>query len=348
MNGLHAAFAIPGDMYRTTGGFIYEATVLRELRAMGHRVDHIRLPDSFPDPSPQDVARTLAQLATVPETVPIILDGFIPGTVDPAGLAAIRAPLVAIIHHPLGLETGLAPDRAAFLLRNEAASLAQVDAIVVPSPHTARLLVADFGVRDDKITIAAPGVVRPDPSPLTPADPPLILSVGLLAARKGHDVLLRALAGIEDLRWQAVIAGGTHDPAVADALRAQGEALGPRVRFAGEVTAEEKDRLMRQATIFAFATRFEGYGMVLAEAMTYGLPIVTTRAGAVPDTVGDAAMQVPPDDADAFAKALRILLTDASARASLAESSAARGATLHGWPETAALVADVLSRVRRG
>jgi hypothetical protein len=278
--------------------------------------------------------------------VPIILDGFIPGTVDPAGLARIHAPLVAIIHHPLGLETGLPPDRAAYLMRNEAASLVHVDAIIVPSPHTARLLVSQFDVPRNKIRIAPPGVIRPDPEPaLRRSDPPVILSIGLLAARKGHDVLLDALATTCDLDWHAVIVGGTHDPAIAEALKAQATAMGTRVRFTGEVTPAEKDRLMRQATVFALATRFEGYGMVLAEAMTYGLPLLTTRAGAVPDTVGDAALLVPPDDTSAFADGLRQILTDSDARNVLATKSAARGLSLPGWNDTAGIIAHTLRQV---
>lgn len=349
MTTLSAAFAIPGDMFRNTGGFIYEATVLRELRTMGHRIEHLALPDSFPDPSAQDVATTLARLRAVPEHTPIILDGFIPGTVDPAGLATVRAPLIAIIHHPLGLETGLSPARAAYLMENEAAGLSQIDAIVVPSPHTARLLMSQFGVPGGKIHIATPGVVRPDPEPVVRTSvPPLILSIGLLAARKGHDVLLSALAGIRDLDWQAVIVGGTHDPAVAAALKAQAAPLGERLRFAGDVTSAHKDGLMREATVFAFATRFEGYGMVLAEAMTYGLPILTTRAGAVPDTVGDAALLVPPDDAGAVAEGLRLLLTDGEVRATFAAKSVARGRSLPGWNDTAGVLAEVLRKVRRG
>ena len=120
------------------------------------------------------------------------------------------------------------------------------------------------------------------------------------------------------------------------------------MRFAGEVTATEKDRLLRQATVFAFATRFEGYGMVLAEAMTYGLPILTTRAGAVPDTVGDAALLVPPDDVETLAAGLRAILTDAALRGQLAAKSRARAQTLPGWLDTARIVADTLGRARRG
>ncbi|WP_299818004.1 glycosyltransferase family 4 protein [uncultured Jannaschia sp.] len=337
---MRAVFAIPGDMDRRTGGFIYEATVLRTLRALGHDIAHLRLPDGFPDPTPAEVAETLHLLGRVPADVPVLLDGFVPGTVDPGGLARLAAPLVPIIHHPLGLETGLAPDRAAFLRANEAASLRHAARIVVPSPHTARILSTEFGVPAARIAVAPPGFEMPE-GPRRPATPPLILSVGLLAERKGHDVLVAALARIADLDWQARIVGAVHDPAVADALVAQVRAAGlsDRIGFAGELDTAALRGVWAQASIFALATRYEGYGIAFGEAMGWGLPIVSCAAGAVPDTVGEAGLLVPPGDPDAFAGALRRLLTDAATRDAFSAASARAGAALPRWSDTAREVA---------
>lgn len=335
--------AIPGDMYRVTGGFIYEATVLRALRALGHDVTHLQLPAGFPDPTDAEIAETLALLRAVPSDVPILLDGFIPGTVPPEGLADVAAPLVPVIHHPLGMETGLPADRAAFLLENEAASLRHVARIVVPSPHTARLLTQQFGLNQGRIDIAPPGFAAFVGTGQS-ADPPLILSVGLLAARKGHDVLLAALSRLKDLDWQARIVGAIHDPAVADELRRLADTLGltERVTFAGQIADAELAEAYGAASIFALATRFEGYGMVFGDAMRHGLPIVTCRAGAVPDTVGDAAHLVAVDDAHAFGAALRGLLEDPKSMRDLAGRSAAAGRGLPSWRDTGARIADSL------
>ena len=343
---MRAVFAIPGDMERRTGGFIYEATVLRTLRALGNDIVHLRLPDGFPDPTPAEVAETFDRLGRVPADVPILLDGFVPGTVDPDGLARLAAPLVPIVHHPLGLETGLAPDRAAFLLANEAAALRHAARVVVPSPHTARILAARFGVPATRITVAPPGFAPPD-GPRRPATPPVILSVGLLAERKGHDVLVAALARIADLDWQARIVGAAHDPALADALSAQVRASGlsDRIVFAGEMDATALGAEWAAASIFALATRYEGYGIVFGEAMGWGLPIVGCTVGAVPDTVGEAGLLVPPDDPDAFAAALRRLLTDAPARDALSAAAARAGAALPRWSDTARTIAAAVDAV---
>lgn len=345
-----AAFAIPGDINTRTGGYIYERRLLEALRGQGRQVRHVVLPGSFPDPTPQDMEVALAMLAEVPDGTPLILDGFLSGTLDTDGLARLGAPLCAVVHHPLGLESGLSQERAAFLIGQERANLALMRHILVPSLHTAETLVDQFGVPQAKITVAPPGfdVVT---GPRRPAQPPLILSVGILHPRKGHDVLLDALARIADLDWQAAIAGGEHDAGHAEALRARTAApdLSGRVRILGEVSETALADLYASATLMALATRYEGYGMVFGEAQRHGLPIVSCRAGAVPDTVSrEAGILVPPDDPAAFADALKALLTDAALRRDLAAGSARAGRALPAWAVTADIAGAVLDRIAAG
>ncbi|MEJ6405121.1 glycosyltransferase family 4 protein [Yoonia sp. 2307UL14-13] len=341
-----AVFAIPGDKDRRTGGFIYEARVLRALNDIGCKTAHLELPDSFPDPTPDDMVSTLAALRAVPADQPIILDGLVFGAIDPDGLAKVHAPVIAMIHHPLGLETGLPADRAAFLRRNEAAAIAHAAHIIVPSSETADVLTRQFGAAPDQITCAPPGFDRPHVD-RQPSDPPLILSVGLLAPRKGHDVLLSALARIKDLDWQAEIVGKTHDPLYAAALHAQRTDLGlqSRVGFSGEIDGPALEQRMNAASVFALATRYEGYGMVLSEAMFYGLPIVTCDGGAVSKTVGNAAVVVAKDDPEAFATALSRLLTDSAHAKTYSDCAFEMSTRLASWTDTARIFEEVVYRI---
>lgn len=342
-----AVFAIPGNKDRRTGGFIYESTVLRVLNEIECPTQHLELPDSFPDPTPADMAATLDLLGAVPDEQPIILDGLVFGAIDPAGLATIPAPVIAMIHHPLGLETGLSLDRTAFLCANEAAALRHATRVIVPSPHTADVLIRDFGADPLRITVALPGFAPPVLAPVF-LDPPLILSVGLLAERKGHDVLIAALASIRDLSWQAEIVGKAHDPATAEALQIQIDSLGlsDRVRFVCELSEQALSDRYNAARIFALATRYEGYGMVLSEAMQYGLPVVSCAVGAVPGTVGDAGLLVSVDDPAAFGEALRRLLSDPEDMAQFGDASRRCAASLPTWEDTARIFADVIAQLQ--
>jgi glycosyltransferase involved in cell wall biosynthesis len=145
-----------------------------------------------------------------------------------------------------------------------------------------------------------------------------------------------------------VIVGAPYDPAHAADLERLHADLGlkDRVTFAGRIGAEDLDRLYRQASVFALATRYEGYGIVFDEALAYGLPIVSCRTGAVPDTVpAEAGILVPPDDPQAFAEALDAVLTDDARRAALAQASARAGEALPSWLDTARVAGGVLDRL---
>jgi glycosyltransferase involved in cell wall biosynthesis len=269
------------------------------------------------------------------------------GAMDRSVLSGMRAPIVALVHHPLAHEGSLSAARRDHLHRTERENLTLAAHVVVPSPHTAALLVSDYGVAGDRITVARPGTDRPRGRPAR-LDPPLILSVGILVPRKGHDVLISALAQVADRPWQAVIAGSALDTDHAALLSGMVADLGltGRVRLAGRVSGEDLAQLYLQAQVFALATRFEGYGIVFDEAMAHGLPIVTCATGAVPETVAPGAgLLVPADDPMAFAAALARVLDDPGSRDAMAAASAAAGAILPGWDETARRVGGVFDRV---
>lgn len=341
-----AVFAIPGDHTQRTGGYIYEATVLDELNALGCATELLPLPGSFPIPTLGDMAATLEALSRLPANQVIILDGFLVGSLDPDQAKSIKAPMLGVVHHPLGLETGLAPARAAFLRANEAAMLRNISHVMVPSPHTAKVLINDFGVRPERVSIALPGMKLPT-GPQQPISPPLLLSVGLLAPRKGHDVLLKALHLLTDLAWQAEIVGKSHDPAYERQLLGLRSDLGleDRLEFLGEIEERDLSVRFRTASVFCLASHYEGYGMVLSEAIMHGLPIVSCRAGAIPDTVGDAGLLATPGDATEFATLLRRVLTEGAVADRLRLATNRQAKSLPKWSDTAQQFADCVRRI---
>jgi glycosyltransferase involved in cell wall biosynthesis len=175
--------------------------------------------------------------------------------------------------------------------------------------------------------------------------------VGIQVPRKGHDVLLRSLANIKHIPWQAVIVGPPLDAGYAASLVDLTQELGlaDRVELAGLVSDAELAALYRSASIFALATRFEGYGMVFGEAMVHGLPIVSCRVGAVGETVpAKASMLVAPNDPDAFGSALAKLLQDPGLHADLSSAASEAGANLISWKESARLVGEMLDAISVG
>jgi glycosyltransferase involved in cell wall biosynthesis len=342
---MQMAFAVPGDLDARTGGTLYDKQVIAALGRLGHKVTVVPLPGDWPNPTAPQEDAALAALDALPAGMPVIIDGLAFGAMAPERVAGLARPVVAMVHHPLALEPGLDGPQAQAMHAREQANLAHAGHMVVPSRHIGDLLRAQFGVGDDRVSVALPGFARPKPALSPPrADPPLVLSVGLLCGRKGHDVLIRALAQVADLPWQATIVGKRHDAAYAAELERLSGNLGlsTRITLAGELGAEALGELYRSATLFALATRYEGYGMVLSEAQLYGLPVLSCDAGAVSETLGGSGLLVPPDDVDAFAGQLRAVLSDPSLQARLARQSRDHAAKLPRWEDAAAVMAQAV------
>ena len=266
----------------------------------------------------------------------------------PAALRS-RTPLIALVHQPLALESGLDTAQADVFRESERAALAAAARVVVTSEATGRIVIADYSVQSQRIS-----VVRPGNDPVPPAHGSndgivRLLSVGSVVPGKGYDLLIAAVATIADLPWRLTIAGDrTRNLAAAARLDADiaAHGLGDRVTVLGAVPPERIIELYLASDVFVLASRFEGYGMALAEAIAHGLPVVSTMAGAIPDTIpAGAGLLVPPNDVAALARALRRLIGDRAERQRLAMNARAAAAQLPTWQDSARLFAGAIETV---
>jgi len=331
-------FAAPGDLAARTGGYGYDRAVIAALPEFNIEVAHVALMGSFPFQSEAEAhaAAHAINAALAPRDVALI-DGLAYGALPEDAIRAIRAPVLALCHHPLGLEQGLDLARAKALLRSEAAALALAAHVIVTSAHTRKTLIEDFGVSPSAVTVALPGTA-PASRAAGSSGGTTLLAVGSIIARKGFDILVEALAGLQALDWRLRLVGGAPAPETANALARLIEArgLGARIDWLGEVSAEALDGVYDSSDIFVSSSLYEGYGMALAEALARGLPIVTTTGGACADTAPDgAALKVAPGDVDALREALRRMIEDEGLRRDLSEASWRAGQKLPSWRDTA-------------
>jgi glycosyltransferase involved in cell wall biosynthesis len=341
------AYAVPGDLNTPTGGYAYDRRMIAELQKFGWLVDVIGLGDGFPRPDAATKAAARDKLAGVPKDCPIIVDGLALGVLPEAAKELHEQHLLlALVHHPLALETGLTAEESKNMHASERSALSFAHHVITTSAATARLLVADFGVPSEGVTIVRPGTDRATIKAGTKGGPVTLLAVGSVVPRKGYDVLVAALATLADLPWRLVIVGD-RGRSVEAAWQLDVEitrhGLANRVSFTGAVAHEKLADYYASADLFVLPSRFEGYGMAYAEAIAHGLPVVGTTAGAIPDTVPESAgVLVPPDDVDALARVLRRLIGNPQERQRLAEGAAAAAARFPSWQEQAALFANVL------
>lgn len=343
-------FAAPGDLDTPTGGFAYDKRMIAELRALGWRPEYLNLGDGFPHPDALTRAAAVAHLLDVPKGRPIVVDGLAFGVLpDAAEKLSTTHPLIALVHHPLALETGATQEQAAQLRASERAALSHARKVIANSPLTARTLVADYAVPQDRIAIAPPGTDRPAMmrrNSAAASAPVALLTVGSIVRRKGYDVLTQALATLIDLPWRLTIVGDcSRDTACTARLRADIAEfrLGPRVTIEDAAPDDRLAALYQASDLFVLPSHYEGFGMAYAEAIAYGLPVVGTTGGAIPDTVpASAGVLVPPGDATALAAALRRLLESPAERERLAAGARAAAKQLPTWRDSAELFARAI------
>ncbi len=329
------AFAVPGAISQQSGGYIYDRRIVEAMRADNRSVRVFELKGAFPIPN-QNARKAASDVLTAlsKESV-LVIDGLaLPAFADLSGDQGEHAFLVALIHHPLALESGLSDSDRILLSKVERALLRRVAGIVTTSTATAALLER-YGFPKEKLATVMPGTDRA-PMAQGPNDGvPQLLCVANVIPRKGHIDLVTALAKCADLPWRLLCIGSIdrHSETVKE-LKANIDRfdLSARVTLAGEVDDDTLASAYAGSDIFVLASAFEGYGMAFAEALARGLPIVGSGDGAVRETVpASAGLIVPVGDRGALCSELRRVIGDTTLRARLAKGSRVAGRSLPDW-----------------
>lgn len=330
---------VPGDPDQRTGGYNYVRRVTGALAALGQPVITHGLAGRFPQPDAVAGQAMQELLAGLPDRATVILDGLAMGAMpDVLKTHQARLRLIALVHHPLADESGLSEGERQRLETLETAALETVTGVITTSGFTARRL-ADFWVAPDRIRVVTPGVDRRTPQVRSNTAEPRLLCVASLTPRKAQQQLVSALASLRDLPWQCTLVGSPERaPAYARGLARQIDELGlsARITLAGELSDDALDRAFRQADGFVLPSLYEGYGMVIDEALSYGLPVISSDGGALAQTADRPGVrQYPAGDDRALARALSTWLSRPDALDRDRRAAARTRDTLHGWTQRA-------------
>ena len=251
-------------------------------------------------------------------------------------LPAVRRQRTVVTFHDLFVLSGeysTAEFRARFVAQAREAA-ARADMILTVSAFTKSQVTGLLGVEPEKVRVVHHGIRQLPPAQGLKGAPRerVILHVGAIQKRKNLTRLVQAFEAL-DPSWRLVLAGSNGYGSEEILARIASSTARDRVLVTGYIRAAELARWYKSASIFAFPSLDEGFGMPVLEAMAAGLPVLTSNRSALPEVAGDAAMLVNPEDTDALEEALRELTNNEELRSRLATHGTAR-AQVFSWEKT--------------
>ena len=232
-------------------------------------------------------------------------------------------------------------------------SVRRADLVVAIGDHVGRQVVERLGVDPGRVVIVPIGAESVAAGPADPSDPPTILYPAVTHPHKNHLMLVEAFTRLADhhLSARLVLTGGpgTADAKVANAVAASRH--GDRITRTGRIPADELAARLATATLVAFPSTYEGFGIPVLEAMAAGVPVLVARgtpaADLVPDPSGEQAAVLDSNDPQAWADNLGRVLDDRAHRTSLAIHGLTVAAD-HSWEASAAALEHAWRRLLAG
>lgn len=336
---MRVAFVTVGDTSRRTGGYLYNARVIVGLRDRGIEVEEIVAAGASPEE--QESAATALGARLKPSAFDVIVVDALARVAVAPHLDRWRAsrPVVAMVHELPSVAGGEYAENVA-REREYEKSLLHADRLIAVSGHGCRLL-EERGVPADRIQVVPPGFDRLDTPTAGSASggPVRALCVAQWIPRKGILSLVDAWTRQERPGAVLELIGETDaEPEYAARVWAAITAVfDTSIIVSGSVDDVTLAQAYAAADLFVLPSVYEGYGMVYAEALYFGLPVIACGVGPVPDLVGrEAAVLVPPNDPEALSEVLDLLLENPALRRRMSGAAQRRAEDLPRWEDTVA------------
>ena len=353
---MRLGWVIYGNLEKVTGGFIYDRLVVEYLRRQGDEVEVVALPW-------QPYARCLGHNVLIKvkrrlcqEQFDILIQDEL---VHPSLFwlnqwlkPRIKCPIISLVHLLRSSEERPAWQNRWYRLV-EQRYLKTADGFIFISNHTRQLVESLLG-GSRPYTIAYPagdrlGAMTPEAirARVSLPGPRQILFLGAVIPRKGVDVLLHALAPLQEENWQLNIVGSlTSDKAYARKIFQLISTLGltPKVSLPGVLLGEDLINCLQRSHILAVPSYIEGLALVYLEGMSYGLVPLASMGGAAGEVItsGQDGFLIPPKDVQALTVKLRELLKDTCKLSAMSLAARERIARHPSWEQTSATIREFL------
>ncbi len=337
---LRISFVMMGIKDHSTGGYAFNFHMAQGLAAAGHQVDVIHyktIPEQIRGSRYRGSLHVLKRVLKNKPDLLIVSKSYSFMALLRMVLPFSGIPVLYMVHH---LEWHDRED-AGSVFRKAMVRwfLRCASGIWVNSGSTASD-VELLGLPVELMTIVPPGMNRFPVSSFKERKKPVrIITAGTVCPRKDQLTLVKSCGMIKDLEFSLEILGDeSADPQYAALVRNEVESLGlaERTVFHGHLSRDQLERLYGECHIFANLSRWEGYGMAVAEALWAGLPVIAADAGAVPELISHAVegYLVKPGDAEDCARRLRELVSDGTLRETMSSNARRKAGDLFTWEDS--------------
>ena len=277
-------FIYPGDINTKTGGYIYEKNILKRAKKINFNLKAIKLSDSFPFPKKNDLKKLKKILEKLPNNSVLIFDGLVFEAIDSVINDLDKFEIIALIHHPLYLE--FEGNRSQIFLKKAKKLYKKTKKIIVTSNNTKKLIFDKFNINQQKIHVVEPGIAKLRKYKFKKEKNLNLLTVGSIIERKNYHYLINELRYMDNIKLN-IVGDTTRESKYYKRLLKiiSNHKLSDKIKFYNNVSTDLLSKLYSKCDFYVSVSKYEGFGMSLANALQLKKMIITFKTKTIMDTL---------------------------------------------------------------
>ncbi len=278
-------FVYPGDINAKTGGYIYEKNILVYAKQNNINIKKIVLSENFPFPTKQDIKNFIKILDNIHPDSKIIIDGLALEGMFSIFKKLLSYNVIALIHHPLYLE--FKGQMFKKFLKLEKENFKKINKFIVTSKNTKDLLINKFKIKKNKISVVEPGIKRLNEYNFSKNTKIHLLTCGSIIKRKNYLFLLKVLKPLDNYTLD-IVGDKTRDLNYYKNLKnfVITNSMERKIIFHGSISDKKLAKLYSKSDCYISVSKYEGFGMSLANALIVKKPIITYYTETILNTLG--------------------------------------------------------------
>ena len=282
-------FFYPGNINQKTGGYIYENNILKFSKTNKYPINFIELSSNFPNPNIQDIENLHKITNNIKSDNILIFDGLVLEGLHKSINILDHFKIIALIHHPLYLEFNGKKSEEFF--KRAIKIYKKIDYFIVTSHTTKKLLSKTFKIKSSKISIVEPGIEKFKKYKKIPSSKVKLLTCGSIIERKKYDYLINEIKNIDNIQLN-IVGDVSRENKYANKIKniINNNNLENKVILHGKISQVKLEKIYSNCDFYISTSKYEGFGMSLANAVLSKLPIISYKTSTIEKTIGKAGV----------------------------------------------------------